>query len=139
MPIEFHLVLCELQKFSFTRNESMSVEQKWMEHVLRREDKPPTLQLTNQQMPRCQAGDLGKVGFTQLTCAANNISIFAGIAVSFGSKLQKSRKWRLNALRRRRCSLCCYWRGRRGDGDGSFGTGQRGRSSDLSRNRPRFR
>ena len=102
MPTEFHLVLHELQKFSFTGNERISVEKKGMEDVLRCEDKPLPLQLSNEQMSRSEARDLCKVAFTQLTYASNDISIFARIAVSFRSKLEECRKRGLNPLRSRR-------------------------------------
>jgi hypothetical protein len=43
VPVEFHLVLRELQKGSFTGNERVSIEKKRMENVLGCEDKPPLL------------------------------------------------------------------------------------------------
>ena len=104
--VEFHLVVSVLQKFSFACNQRMSIARKRMLHILRRENKPAALQFTNEQMSRRQSRDLCKVGFAQLTRTADDISVLAGINVSFRPNLKLSGIRSLNPWWMRRRPLC---------------------------------
>src|SRR4029077_19951604 len=110
-----------------------------MLHILRRENKPVALQFTNEQMSRRQSRDLCKVGFAQLTRTADDISVLAGINVSFRPNLKLSGIRSLNPWWMRRRPLCSGWLGRTRDGYDGFGAKRRGWLRDLSRSRCGFR
>src|ERR1700730_2007440 len=77
--------------------------------ILWRENKPAPIQFANQQMSRRQSRDLSEVGFTQMACPSNDVSVLARIAVSFGSNLKLSRIGSLPPWRRSRWPCHRRW------------------------------
>jgi hypothetical protein len=95
VPAKFDLVFDILQHLPLAGAERNPVQDEWVLHVFGRENKPSSLEQTNQQVTRRQMSNLAEIGLCKASFRANNIAIFTRIARSFGPNLQESRVFRL--------------------------------------------
>ena len=95
MPAKFDLVFDILQHLPLAGTQRNPVQDEWVLHVFGRENKPSSLEQTDQQVTRRQMSNLAEIGLCQSSFRPNNIAIFARIARSFGPNLQKSGVFRL--------------------------------------------
>ena len=138
MPAEFDLMLDVLENFPLAGTQRNPVKNKRVLHIFGSENKPATLQLTDQQMARRKICDLAEIRLRQPPFRPDDIAIFARIAGPLGANLQQGRIFRLASCAkpagrssaaaepsrrdRRRLSRGSRWRGlSRMTGRGFFG------------------